>query len=95
MALGIAALLGLILFTLIWFIYFALLVLGRVPGGRPPAWAAGEAIPWPTPGEKAAAELEGTEPLEEPEQPALSNGNGDSPSDDGGGGERRKRKQRD
>lgn len=58
MALGVAALLGLILFTLIWFIYFGLLVLGRVPGGRPPAWAAGEAIPWPTPGEKAAAELE-------------------------------------
>ena len=30
-----------------------------LPGGRPPAWAAGEAIPWPTPGEKAAADLEG------------------------------------
>jgi hypothetical protein len=94
MALGIAALLGLILFTLIWFIYFGLLVIGRVPGGRPPAWAAGEAIPWPTPGEKAAAELEASDPPEEPEPPALSNGNGDSPGD-GGGGERRKRKQRD
>jgi hypothetical protein len=58
MALGIAALIGLVLFTLAWFLYFGLLVLGRVPGGRPPAWEQGEAIPWPTPGEKAAAELE-------------------------------------
>ncbi|HVY95998.1 MAG TPA: hypothetical protein VHA54_03460 [Solirubrobacterales bacterium] len=84
MALGVALLLGLILFTLIWFVYLGLLLLGVVPGGRPPAWAAGEAIPWPTPGEKAAAELEG--PGEE------------EPGDDGtpaNEGERRKRKQRD
>ena len=58
MALGIAALLGLVIFTLIWFVYFGVLVLGRLPGGRSPAWEAGEAVPWPTPGEKAAAELE-------------------------------------
>jgi hypothetical protein len=58
MALGIATLFGLIIFTLIWFIYFGLLVLGKVPGGRPPAWEEGEAVPWPTPGEQAAAELE-------------------------------------
>lgn len=57
MALGVAALLLLIQFTLLWFLYFALLAAGWVPGGRPPAWAAGEAIPWPTPGEKAADEL--------------------------------------
>ena len=65
MALGIAALLLLIQFTLLWFLYFALLAAGWVPGGRPPAWAAGEAIPWPTPGEKAAGELE-----PKPEDPA-------------------------
>lgn len=53
-ALGVAALLLLIQFTLLWFLYFGLLVAGWVPGGRPPAWAAGEAIPWPTPGEKLA-----------------------------------------
>jgi hypothetical protein len=58
MALGAAALLLLIQFTLIWFLYFALLTAGWLPGGRPPAWAAGEAVPWPSPGEKAAAELE-------------------------------------
>lgn len=57
MALGVAALLGLIIFLLVWLIYFALLVAGWAPGGKPPAWAAGEAIPWPTPGEKAADEL--------------------------------------
>ena len=57
MALGVAALLLLVQFTLIFFIYFALLLIGKLPGGSPPAWAAGEAVPWPTPGEKAAAEM--------------------------------------
>jgi hypothetical protein len=56
-AVGAAALLLLVQFTLIWFIYFGLLAAGWLPRGRPPAWAAGEAIPWPSPGEKAAAEL--------------------------------------
>jgi hypothetical protein len=87
MALGAAALLGLVLFLVIWFIYFAILLLGRLPGGRPPAWAAGEAIPWPTPGEKAAAELKPEGPADPP-----SNGNGGSGDS---GGERRKRKRRD
>jgi hypothetical protein len=59
MVAGIAFLLGpLFLVALVWFVYFGLLCLGLVPGGRPPAWEAGEAIPWPTPGEKAAEELE-------------------------------------
>jgi hypothetical protein len=80
MALGVAALLLLVQFTMIWFLYAGLLLLGRLPGGRPPAWEAGEAIPWPTPGEKAAESLEATEA---PDQ------------GDDAGGERRKRKQRD
>ncbi|MDQ2623290.1 MAG: hypothetical protein M3Y45_09670, partial [Actinomycetota bacterium] len=37
------------LFTLIWFIYIGLLLAGWVPGGRPPAWAAGEAVEPPRP----------------------------------------------
>lgn len=45
-------------FAVLWFVYLGLLIAGRVPGGRPPAWAKGEAVPWPTPGEKAASELE-------------------------------------
>lgn len=58
MALGVAALLLLVQFCLIFFIYFGLLLVGKLPGGRPPAWAAGEAVPWPTPGERMAKELE-------------------------------------
>ena len=86
MALGVAALLLLVQFTMIWFIYFALLLLGRLPGGRPPAWAAGEAIPWPTPGERAAASLDPSDPAGPSDPPT------EDPSDQG---ERRKRKQRD
>lgn len=56
-ALGVASIIGLFQIALLWFVYFGLLVGGWVPGGRPPAWAAGEAIPWPSPGEKAAAGL--------------------------------------
>jgi hypothetical protein len=90
MALGVAILIGFILFALIWFIYVGLLIAGWVPGGKPPAWAAGEAIPWPTPGEKAADELDSPDP-----DPADPSGNEESSADQGLGGERRKRKQRD
>jgi hypothetical protein len=38
----------------LWFGYLALLFVGRAPGGRPPAWDAGEAVPWPRPGEESA-----------------------------------------
>jgi hypothetical protein len=86
MAVGIAALLGLTPFALLWFAYLGLLLPGRVPGGKPPAWEAGEAIPWPTAGEKAAAELEAS-------PSADTAGDAADPSD--AGGERRKRKQRD
>jgi hypothetical protein len=58
MALGVAALVLLVQFCLIFFIYFGLLLIGKLPGGRPPAWAAGEAVPWPTPGERIAKEIE-------------------------------------
>lgn len=86
MASGIALLLGpLVVVTLAWFAYFAFLLFGIVPGGRPPAWEAGEAVPWPTPGERAAAELDPSEDGEDDE----------SGSEDGdGSGERRKRKRR-
>jgi hypothetical protein len=89
MALGVAALFGLLPFVLIWFLYFGVLLLDRLPRGRPPAWEAGEAIPWPTPGEKAAAELEPEDGWEEPEPDPGSDG-----EDEGGDGPKRKRKQR-
>ena len=40
------------LFTLVWFIYLGLLFAGWVPGGRPPAWASGKAMPWPKGGRR-------------------------------------------
>ena len=99
---GVAFLLGpLFIISLLWFIYFGLVLIDRVPGGRPPAWAAGEAIPWPSPGEKAAAELAGPEGLPEEDDfdPGPGDGGGDPLEDgdggDGAAGERRKRKQRD
>ena len=100
MALGAAALLLLVQFTMIWFLYFALLVSGWVPGGRPPAWAAGEAVPWPTPGEKAAAEIEAQEASGSADEAAgLGDDSAprpeDSPPEGGSGEPRRKRKQRD
>lgn len=102
---------GLLFFTpvlaIIWFVYMGLLALGFVPGGRPPAWAAGRAIPWPTPGEKMAEELEGEGgvrpvPAEEPEEGKDRWGASYDSDDDAEPanpprlrGERRKRKRRD
>jgi hypothetical protein len=93
-SLGIALGVGSILFpqyTLIWIIYLGLLIAGWLPGGRPPAWDAGEAIPWPSPGQRMAEQMSGegeegegdtaaeeAEPAPPPRQP----------------GERRKRKRR-
>ena len=58
---GIAVAGPLVIVALVWLVYFAFLHFGMLPGGKPPAWEAGEAVPWPTPGEKAAAELEPAE----------------------------------
>jgi hypothetical protein len=65
MALGVASLILAPEFALIFFVYFGLLCFRLLPGGRPPAWDAGEAVPWPTPGEKAAAELKPEDPSAE------------------------------
>lgn len=91
MVAGIAFLLGpLFLVTLVFFVYFGLLALGIVPGGKPPAWEAGEAVPWPTPGEKAAEELEPEGGWSEEDVPEIEEGGaGDEPPE-----ERRKRKRR-
>ena len=37
---------------MIWFGWLGFMILDRMPKGRPPAWDAGEAIPWPKPGEQ-------------------------------------------
>jgi hypothetical protein len=109
MALGVAAFILLVQFCLIFFIYFGLLLIGKLPRGRPPAWAAGEAVPWPTPGERMAKEIEpkdgGPDPDPEPE-PTEAPGLGapleapepeEAPEPDdgtGSGPQRRKRKRR-
>jgi hypothetical protein len=64
MALGIAILLGFVILAIVWFFYLGLLYLGFLPGGKPPAWEEGAAVPWQTPGERAAAELEPSEERE-------------------------------
>ncbi len=76
-------------FTLLWFVYLGLLLLGL--GGKPPAWESGEAEPWPTPGEKAAAAMD------EEEEPAPIEGEAVEIEDQSSleSVERRKRKQRD
>lgn len=79
MALGIAVMIGFFILAIVWFLYLGLLYLGKLPGGKPPAWEAGEAVPWPTPGERAAADLEPSEPGEAGPE---------------GAAEKRKRKQR-
>jgi hypothetical protein len=79
-------------FALLWFVYVALLLLGLVRGGRPPAWESGKAEPWPTPGERAAAAIEKGSAAGLP-----SSAEGDERQDDGSpnnGEPPRKRKQR-
>lgn len=77
-AIGAASVFGLYQLGIIWFTYFGLLVAGWLPGGRPPAWAAGEAVPWPSPGERAAAEL-GESSDEDDEDGGGANGSAPQP----------------
>lgn len=61
----------------LWLVAVGLLILNRLPGGRPPAWDAGEAVPWPVrgqepPGDGNAAADDGDvidEPVGESAQP--------------------------
>ena len=39
----------------LWLLALAALFLGRWPGGMPPAWESGQAVPWPTADERRAA----------------------------------------
>ena len=63
MALGVAAVLLPALTPLpltLWFGWLGFLILDRVPRGRPPAWDAGEAIPWPSAGREAPKREDGS-----------------------------------
>jgi hypothetical protein len=62
MALGASMILILpiaVLAMLAWTGFLGLTFVGRAPGGRPPAWAAGKAIPWPKPGEQVIEDADG------------------------------------
>jgi hypothetical protein len=64
MALGVSLiLLGFVgvMGVVLWFAAIGLMLIGSWPGPRPPAWEAGEAIPWPRPGEEPARS--GEEPM--------------------------------
>jgi hypothetical protein len=96
-------------FALLWFVYLGLLLLGVVRGGRPPAWQSGEAEPWPTPGERAAAQMgsgpgipgpgagssEGSAQADD-SRPQDADASGDAASESSAGGDQppKKRKQR-
>jgi hypothetical protein len=99
MALGVSIILlgppGTLLLFL-WIGWLGLLFVGRVPGGRPPAWDAGEAIPWVRPGDEASS---ATEPSgeaiegEATEVPSVGESR-EGASGGGSGSPKRKRKRR-
>lgn len=96
MAVGVAALIGFSPIMLLWFFYLGILILGRLPGGKPAAWDEGEAIPWQSPGQRMAESLQ---PKEAPDADVIdvdaTELDGDGDPSNGGGGPRRKRKRRD
>jgi hypothetical protein len=53
-----------ILAMLAWTGFLGLIFVGRAPGGRPPAWDAGKAIPWPRPGDAPVRESDGGDAIE-------------------------------
>jgi hypothetical protein len=109
MALGVSLiLLGFVgvMGVVLWFAAIGLMLIGRWPGAMPPAWAAGEAIPWLPPGEATprseTGEGSGREvseaPLPEQEpwpetQPDAAQADEEQP-DETQGQRRRKRKRR-
>lgn len=42
-----------------WMVAIGFLFMGRLPSGDPPAWASGEAMPWPSAGGRGASTEEG------------------------------------
>ena len=64
---------------LAFFLAISLIIAGFWPGGRPPAWDAGAALPWPKPGEQAVVP-EPEEELARPEDFEGDEGEGSSGS---------------
>ncbi len=54
-----------LLALMMWFVFLGMTILGKTPRGkRPPAWDAGEAVPWPKPGEQPPAPAPDPDPGE-------------------------------
>jgi hypothetical protein len=95
-----------ILGVVLWIAVLGLMLGGWWPGPRPPAWSAGEAIPWPRPGEDIGPPPEERMPDEtlegsgrEVSEPPLPEEEGGAAPEEGGLGEtqgqrRKKRKRR-
>lgn len=83
--------------ALAWFIFLGFLIVGWLPGGRPEAWSAGVAVPWPVPGEirqdQDETVIEGSAEEVDPPAGDLEAGEPEG-SDEGPQGELRKRKKR-
>jgi hypothetical protein len=81
-----------------WFAVLGLILAGVWPGGRPPAWAAGVAIPWPKPGEEpgeSGGPVEGSgREVSEPPLPDEGVAPEDRPPGESQGQRRKKRKRR-
>jgi hypothetical protein len=85
-----------------WLVATGILLMERWPNGDPPAWAAGEARPWPTQAELRAKREEGDgSPAGSRRRGSKSAGNGAEPATDVApaptpvsGGSRRKRRKR-
>ena len=79
------------IFLALWLGWLGLIFIGKVPGGaRPPAWAAGEAVPWPAAG-TARKPPDGTvEGTAREADTSSGNGTGSTP----GPTQKRKRKRR-
>lgn len=72
MALGVSLLFLGPIGVLVFMIALGLIILDRWPGGRPPAWDAGTAIPWPKPGDEPPPDQpDGPEPDAEEPNPVI------------------------
>jgi hypothetical protein len=84
-----------VLAMLAWTAFLGLLFVDRVPGGRPPSWDAGEAIPLPRPGEEQpAARGGGDDAIEGDATEVDGEGSSDGDRSSSGRPQRRKRKRR-
>jgi hypothetical protein len=68
-----------------WLAALALLILGRLPSGRPPAWSVPEAVPWPSQQEVREQREAQRRARGEPERPVRRRGPAPAPAADDDG----------